>query len=304
VERDEFTPTSEAVRELVHPDDIEMTTERSRRSREERTPFSYEFRILRPEGEVVHVLARGKAVTDEAGHVTKMIGTVQDITERKQQERLRDQFIANAAHELRTPMTTLLGLTNMLATNRSRLSDAQLNEAYEVVVRAGDRLSALINNLLDLTKLQQGAIALRPEPVRIADASREIVGATPPPDGKSVEVEIPDDLVGVTDPHRFDQVVSNLLTNAYRYGGSDIVLQGKAGDNAVFVSVSDNGPGVDEKLVPHMFEPFARGQGSGEVGGSGLGLAIVKMLVEASRGEIWYDRNGGGARFTIRLPKA
>lgn len=304
VERDEFDPTRDSVAELVHPDDLETTRARSQQSRTDGRPFSYEFRIVRPGGEIVFVLARGKVVKDEAsGEVVKMIGTVQDITEAKQQETLRDQFIANAAHELRTPMTTLLGLTNMLATNRSRLSDAQVNEAYEVVVRAGDRLTALINNLLDLTKLQQGAIALRPEPVRIAEVSREIVEATPPPEGVSVEIEIPDDLVGVTDPQRFDQVVSNLLTNAYRYGGSDIVLNGRAEGDSVLVSISDNGPGVDEKLVPHMFDPFARGQGSGEVGGSGLGLAIVKMLVEASHGEISYDRNGGGARFTIKLPR-
>jgi PAS domain S-box-containing protein len=304
VDPNEFDPTSDSVREMIHPDDREMTQEKSRRAREQGKPFSYEFRIVRPNGATVHVLARGNVEKDEEGSVVKMIGTVQDITETKEQERLRDQFIANAAHELRTPMTTLLGLTNMLATNRSRLSDSQVNEAYDVVVRAGDRLTALINNLLDLTKLQQGAIALRPEPVRIAEVSREIIEATPPPEGVSVEVEIPDDLVGVTDPQRFDQVVSNLLTNAYRYGGSDIVLDGRTDGDSVLVSISDNGPGVDEKLVPHMFDPFARGQGSGEVGGSGLGLAIVKMLVEASRGEIWYDRNGGGARFTIKLPAA
>jgi PAS domain S-box-containing protein len=300
----EFDPSQDNVADLVHPDDLAMVQASSQRSREEGAPFSYEFRVLRPHNEVVYVLARGKIVKDETGKHVKMIGTVQDITERKENEALRDQFIANAAHELRTPMTTLLGLTNMLATNRDRLNDAQVNEAYEVVVRAGDRLSSLINNLLDLTKLQQGAIALRPEPVHIAQVSREIVEATPPPHGVSVDVKIPDDLVGVTDPQRFDQVVSNLLTNAYRYGGPEIVLDGSANGDSVLVSISDNGEGVDEKLVPHMFDPFARGTGSGEVGGSGLGLAIVKMLVEASRGEISYDRNGGGARFTIKLPRA
>jgi PAS domain S-box-containing protein len=303
VTRETFDPSRDAVGPLVHPDDMARVQTHSQRARETGEAFSYEFRLLRPDDDVVHVLARGKVLRDETGKSIKMIGTVQDITERKASEALRDQFIANAAHELRTPMTTLLGLTNMLATHRERLSPAQVNEAYEVVVRAGDRLTSLINNLLDLTKLQQGAIALRPEPVHIARVSREILEATPPPDGVSVDIQIPDDLVGVTDPQRFDQVVSNLLTNAYRYGGPAIVLDGTEDGECVLVSISDNGPGVDEKLVPHMFDPFARGQGSGEVGGSGLGLAIVKMLVEASRGEISYDRNGGGARFTIKLPR-
>lgn len=303
VDRATFDPTTGAPEEFVHPDDLERIRTQSAAARRSGEPFEYEFRLLRPTGETVYVLARGKIVADESGEPTKMIGTVQDVTQRKREEALRDQFIANAAHELRTPMTTLLGLTNMLALNRDRLTEAQMNEAYDVVVRAGDRLTALINNLLDLTKLQQGTISLHLKPVPIAEVSREIVDATPPPEGVSVEVEIPDDLVGLTDPQRFDQVVSNLLTNAYRYGGPEIVLKGEAADGSVFVSVVDNGPGVDEKLVPRMFDPFARGQGSGEVGGSGLGLAIVKMLVEASQGEISYDRNGGGARFTIRLPR-
>jgi PAS domain S-box-containing protein len=302
-DRETFEPSDSEPGEMTHPDDRERVSHHTQLAREEREPFAYDFRIVRPNGETVIVLARGKCVIDDAGHLTKMIGTVQDITQQKEQEALRDQFIANAAHELRTPMTTLLGLTNMLALHRARLSDNQVNEAYEVVVRAGDRLTALINNLLDLTKLQQGAIALSLQPVPIAEVSREIVVATPPPEGVSVAVDMPDDLVAITDPQRFDQVVSNLLTNAYRYGGPEIVVAGESHNGSILVSVSDNGPGVDEKLIPRMFDPFARGQGSGEVGGSGLGLAIVKMLVEASNGEISYEGNGDGATFTIKLPK-
>ena len=302
VDQATFDPTNSNPGELIHPDDRERVSQMTQVAREKGEPFEYEFRVQRGDGETVIVLARGQLVDGDPKDGHKMIGTVQDITQQKEQAILRDQFIANAAHELRTPMTTLLGLTNMLALNRDRLNERQVNEAYEVVVRAGDRLTSLINNLLDLTKLQQGAIALRLQPVSIAEVSREIVEATPPPDGVSVDVEVPDDLVAVTDPQRFDQVVSNLLTNAYRYGGPEIVVAGESKNGSVFVSISDNGPGVDAKLVPRMFDPFARGQGSGEVGGSGLGLAIVKMLVEASNGEISYDSNGGGARFVIRLP--
>jgi PAS domain S-box-containing protein len=299
-----FDPTHANPGDLTHADDRERVSQMTQIAREAGQPFEYEFRVQRPDGETVVVLARGKLVDGDPGDGHKMIGTVQDITQQKEQAALRDQFIANAAHELRTPMTTLLGLTNMLALNRDRLNERQVNEAYDVVVRAGDRLTALINNLLDLTKLQQGTIALSLQPVPIAEVSREIVEATPPPEGVSVEVEVPDDLVAVTDPQRFDQVVSNLLTNAYRYGGPEIVVAGESKNGSVFVSISDNGPGVDAKLVPRMFDPFERGQGSGEVGGSGLGLAIVKMLVEASNGEISYDPNGGGARFVIRLPSS
>jgi PAS domain S-box-containing protein len=301
----EYEPTFESFISLVHPDDRSIVEAMDGDADSGQDSFTHVYRIVRPSGETIFVQASGKVILDDAGQTTKMIGTAQDITERKEQESYRERFIANAAHELRTPLTSLLGLTELLSRSRHRMTEDRVAMAFEAAVRSGQRLSLLVDNLLDLSKLQQGAVQINPEPVDIGPLSRGLLESASVPAGASVAVEVDDDLVALADPVRLDQVLQNLFTNAFRYGGPEIVLEGTSAGADVVISVSDNGPGVEQELVPHLFDPFARGSGSSEVGGSGLGLAIVRMLVDASGGDIWYENGrAGGARFCIRLPKA
>jgi PAS domain S-box-containing protein len=301
----EFEPNSESFKNLVHPDDRQLVEAASGRAVSDRESFTHEYRIIRPAGETIVVQASGKAILDDGGHPTKMIGTAQDVTERRRQESFREQFIANAAHELRTPLTSLLGLTELLSHSRHRMTEERIAMAFDAVVRSGQRLSILVDNLLDLSRLQQGGIEITPEPVSLEPLSRQAVESTSAPEGASIALHVDEDAVVMADPDRLDQVLQNLFTNAFRYGGPEIVLEGRSAGDTVVISVSDNGPGVESELVPNLFDPFARGSGSSEAGGSGLGLAIVRMLVTASEGEIWYENGtAGGARFCIRLPRA
>jgi signal transduction histidine kinase len=175
----------------------------------------------------------------------------------------------------------------------------------DAIGRSGERLTILLNNLLDLTRFQEGEFVISPEPVDVARLCRTIVEEIPPPDGKRVDLSSNGDTVAFVDPARLAQVLSNLLTNAYRYGGSNIALATETSDGDVLVSVTDDGPGVEEELRARVFDPFSRGTMSSIVGGSGLGLAIVKTLVDALGDEIWYEApEGGGARFCVRLKKA
>jgi signal transduction histidine kinase len=103
---------------------------------------------------------------------------------------------------------------------------------------------------------------------------------------------------------RLEQIIVNLLTNAYRYGGETVVMEAAQGDSDVQIAVSDNGDGVDAELVPHLFEPFTRGAKSSDVGGSGLGLTIAQRLARAGGGDLCYEPAGGGARFVVHLPRA
>jgi signal transduction histidine kinase len=233
-----------------------------------------------------------------------MIGTIQDVTERKRQEEFRDRFIANAAHELRTPMTTLVGFVEMLARKQGNMPEPQMSVALDAMSRSGDRLTVLINNLLDLSKLQQGELEFELAPVAIEDAISSAREAAPPPEGKTVELDVQGSPIALADRHRLDQILSNLLTNAYRYGGPNIRVEATEQNGAVVLSVADDGPGIEPELVPSLFDPFTRGAASSEVGGSGLGLAIVKMLVDASGGQIWHERaTPHGARFNVRLKR-
>jgi PAS domain S-box-containing protein len=303
VDADTYEPAVGVTDQFIHPDDRARVESASQHAYETGQPIILEYRVVRPDGTEVMVEAQGKQVP-KVGGGTKMVGTVQDITERKKQEVFREQFIANAAHELRTPMTTLVGFVEMLARKRHKMPEEQINIAVEAMDRSGSRLAVLINNLLDLSKLQQGELSFDLSAVPVKAALDIAVEQAPPPPGKNVDIVAPDDLVALADRHRLDQVISNLLTNAYRYGGANVTVEARQEDGRVLLSVSDDGEGVEEGLVQSLFDPFTRGASSSEVGGSGLGLAIVKMLVDASGGEIKYSPNGSGARFLISLQTA
>lgn len=301
----EFVPTGEAYSEHVHPEDRTLVNEKSDEALEQGTPLDYEHRFIRRDGSALIVHTRGRVIRDESGAPVRMIGTLQDVTEQREQEALRERFIANAAHELRTPLTSLLGFVEMLSRARHRLDETKLQTMFDAMTRSGDRLAVLIENLLDLSKLQAGQVTVDIEPVSIDSLAHEVVASTPPPDGRVVEVEVTDTPMALADKHRLDQVVTNLLTNAYRYGGPNISLSGARRNGDVILTVTDDGPGVEDELLGDLFQPFSRGSTSSAIGGSGLGLAIVKMLVEACGGEIWHEPlEPTGARFCVRLRSA
>jgi len=305
VPRESFTPSYQAYIDLVHPDDRARVEEVLQRSVEEKTSVNYEFRAIRPDGRVVVLFAHGDTTCDESGALMSMVGVTQDITERKKEEEFRERFIANAAHELRTPLTSMLGFVEILSQRRHHMSDEKIDEAFDVMARGGRRLAVLVKNLLDLSKLQLGHSDIELQSVPLKPVIDDVVEATPPPHGSTVEVNVDGGLKVVADPERLDQVVANLLTNAYRYGGKEVTIEAAADGDEVELSVADDGPGVEDELIPQLFEPFTRGRASTNVGGSGLGLAIVKMLVEACGGRIWYaGSRGAGARFCITLERA
>jgi PAS domain S-box-containing protein len=301
----EVDPTGELYRQHIHPEDRDLVAAKTEEAQRMGKALDFEHRIVRRDGSTGTVHTRGKIVRAEDGTPAEIIGTLQDVSAQKEQEGLRERFIANAAHELRTPLTSLLGFVEMLSRARHRLDETKLQTMFDAMTRSGDRLAVLIENLLDLSKLQAGQVTVDIEPVHIDALAHEVVASTPPPDGRQVEVEVEDTPVALADRHRLDQVMTNLLTNAYRYGGPNISLSGARRNGDVILSVTDDGPGVEQQLLGELFQPFSRGSTSSTIGGSGLGLAIVKMLVEACGGEIWHEpRQPTGARFCVRLKSA
>ena len=279
-------------------------------------PFDEILGILeqeaRWEGEIVHRRKDGSTLTVDSrwaiqraadGAPTRRILELNtDITERKRQEELRDRFIANAAHELRTPLTSLLGFIDLLGDDWERTPEADRKMLFDGIRRAGDRLLGLVNSLLDLTRLQARETGLPVRPTAIGAVCKDVASHVPIPDGVSLEVDCDGDAVAFADAQRLEQIVSNLLTNAFRYGGSTVSLATERHDGTVRIRVTDNGPGVDEKLKNTLFEPFSRGTKSSSVGGSGLGLAIVKTLAVSMGGDVRYEPvKPTGASFTVTL---
>jgi PAS domain S-box-containing protein len=230
------------------------------------------------------------------------VAAIRDVTERRRLEHLRDDFIANAAHELRTPLTTLAGLGETLARSHEAMAPADMEAAYAAMARQGGRARVLISNLLDLSNVDGG----RADFVIVAVEIDRLVGraleAAPAPDGKTVTVAIEPGIIVKADSARLEQVVINLLVNAYRYGGEQIHVSAVVEDGRVVLMVADDGRGVTPDLATTLFEPFSRGKETNVVRGSGIGLALCRRIVQRMDGQVWHEPvSPHGACFRVSL---
>lgn len=214
------------------------------------------------------------------------------------------EFIANAAHELRTPLTSLTGFTEMLARERAEMSEGDIERCLDAMVRQGARARDLVNNLLDMAQIERGTMHFTSETFEVADVVHDSVDSAPTPAGHSVRVHVPDGMRLRTDRTRLEQILVNLIANAYRYGGPTIDIAAEVDEaGRVVVKVADDGDGVPAELVPKLFDPFARAVASNG-SGSGLGLAICRQIATALGGSISYEPADSGARFVVTLPDA
>lgn len=218
-----------------------------------------------------------------------------------QLDQLKLNFVTIASHELRDPATAVYGVLNTLADRGGELSDDLREELLQVGVEQGERLRRLLEELLDLSRLDARAIRVEPRPVVLKAALTDVVhGALSRSD--VVELDIPDDLAAVVDPLVLEHVVSNLVANAVRYGAPPIRIEARQRDRLLRVAVEDAGPGVPKELEGRIFDRFARGGPDGETG-HGLGLAIARAYAQAHGGDLFYDPRPGGARFELLIPQ-
>ncbi len=231
-----------------------------------------------------------------------LAAAIRDVTLRKRLEAARDEFIHNAAHELRTPLATLAGLGELLATHLHEMSPDQVERSLSALQRQGERASVLVANLLDLSQLESGRVRLHLESVDVAASARRALDAAPPPETSLVTLDVRPGLTVWADAARLDQVLTNLLTNAYRYGGPQVQVASESVAGGAALAVSDDGPGIPRELLPRLFEPFTRGPQTEAQGGSGIGLALCRRLIEAFGGTIRHEpRSPSGTRFVIHL---
>jgi signal transduction histidine kinase len=215
-----------------------------------------------------------------------------------QLDQLKLNFVAIASHELRTPATSVYGVLKTLADRGGELSEELREELLRVGVEQGERLRRLLEELLDLSRLDARAISVEPRPVVLKAALADVVhGALAASD--AVELDIPEDLAAVVDPLVLDRVVSNLVANAIRYGAPPIRIAAQQRDRHIRVVVEDSGPGVPKELEGRIFDRFARGTGEGH----GLGLAIARAYAQAHGGDLVYDPRPTGARFELLIPQ-
>jgi signal transduction histidine kinase len=231
---------------------------------------------------------------------------------RNELDRLKDEFVLTASHELRSPLTSVQGFAELLMLDKDSLTPRQ-RETVEIILDNCRHLVRLLNDLLDLARSDAGRLSIRPQPTEVAplveDVVRTMRGQTEAAGQRLTEqVEPGLPLINV-EPDRIRQILVNLLTNAHEYTpvGASIGVAARAVGAEVEISVSDNGPGIPPDQLERIFERFTRGDAglTQRVGGTGLGLAISKSLVELHGGGISAESAvGQGSTFHVRLPIA
>jgi signal transduction histidine kinase len=255
-------------------------------------------------GGPVEIATLGRAFNEMANSLER------DARERDRVERMKDDFVLTVSHELRTPVTVVKGFAEMLTAQRNSLNARQY-EAAEVIAESSAQLQKMINDLLDLARSDAGKLRIEPKPTPVRPLAQRVGRQMRPhfdEKNQRFAVNVEKDLPDVeADADRIGQVLANLLTNANKYAqeGAEVKLAAtRVGDEVEF-AVSDNGPGLGEEELDHVFDRFWRAQSgeTQEVGGTGLGLAIAKSLVELHGGAISANSTPGqGATFRFVLP--
>jgi PAS domain S-box-containing protein len=269
------------------------------------------LRCLRRDGLDIMCEFNFTPLVNDEGDVISVIAQGRDITQQIEAERLKKEFTSTLSHELRTPLTSIIGSLQLI--NSGVLGDVEkdVTELTTIAERNGQRLLDLINDLLDIEKIESGKFTLSPEIVSLDALVRDTLVLNKAfADRYGVRLELAKDLAQVkveADPKRLVQVMTNLLSNAAKFSPEgaavDITLQ-RDGDRAR-VGVHDRGPGIPEAFRSRIFSRFAQADSTAtrQKGGTGLGLAICKRLIELMQGNIGFqDRPDGGSTFYFELP--
>ena len=265
--------------------------------------------VLRvPDGRQATVLLNATPIRSDSGTVESVVVTMQDLADVEKLERLRADFLAMVTHELRVPLSSIRGSATTIMDAAPELDPAVVRQFVRIMGDQADQMNKLVSDLLDVARIETGALPVSPEPAEVpvllerARSAFSAVGS-----GNPLKIDIEPDLpLVMADRQRIVQVLVNLLANASRHSPPASVIRVSAERDGVHVgvSVSDEGRGIPAERLPHLFRKFSGG-GSEETGGdTGLGLAICKGIVEAHGGRILAESDGPGlgARFTFTLP--
>jgi PAS domain S-box-containing protein len=304
---------------IIHPDDRENAQKSVARALSEGRPYDHDYRIVRHNGSEAMVHVRGEVKYDESGAPVSAAGTIQDITELHDLERkvieyqelnqVKTNLLSTVSHELRTPLSIIKGYATLLLDYDERLVNEEKHEYLESIDRATNRLTELVDHILDMSRLESGLLQLECAQTAIAKLAREAVAeARVRAPGHKIRLDMVKGLPKVNlDAKRIRQVLDNIIDNAVKYSPekTEIAVSAERKDDKLVVSISDQGVGIPTKDLDRVFDRMFRvEQGlTPTVDGVGLGLAICKGLVEQHGGHIWMEsEEGKGSTCSFALP--
>jgi PAS domain S-box-containing protein len=292
--------------DITHPDDLDLDLHHlNELVAGDIGSYQMEKRYLTAPGLIVWVLLSVSLVRDEQGSPLYFIAQIQDITEAKRRGRALQDLTAMLAHDARAPAAVILGFAELLQGPASTEA-AHVRDYASRISAAAHAMTDLLENSLTATALDSGQLIASPRSVSLRRAIATVIRTV---DLRTMRADTAgvDEVASWVDPVHLGQVITNLLTNAAKYGGDTVTISAVADKGRVRISIADDGPGVEPSFVPHLFERFSRSAAarSGRQRGSGLGLYIVRDVLAANDGTIRYaTSSSGGAEFTLDLGAA
>ena len=277
------------------------------------TVSNHEMEIHHPDGRVYPIIASGAPLKNELGHVTGAVVAFQDISRLREVDRMKEEFVSIVSHELRTPLTSIRGSIQLVVGDPGSVPDPENRNLLQIALNNCERLVRIINDILDVSKIESGNLTLHKKAVNVAELVRQSIEVVQGPARNAnvtLEANLPAGLRPVmVDQDRIIQALVNLLSNAVKFApsGSTVTVTASGFDRMVTISVSDQGEGIAPENLTRLFRKFQQvdSSSSRRKGGTGLGLAITKALVEQHGGRIVVDSElTKGTRFSFTLPAA
>src|SRR2546423_1657906 len=275
------------------------------------TVIAADMRVRRPDGQEIAALASATPLVGEEGVPFGAVMTIYDVSAQAALERQKDEFFANVSHDLRTPLAAIVASIGVVLANEPAEMPAPLHHMLVNSEQAAERMAGLVDNLLELTRVQAGRVQLVCAPGDLRELARRAVDAIAPlaqERGQRVELDLPTEATpALVDAQRLERVLLNLLSNAHKYrrAGGALRLSLARRSEDVVVAVADDGPGIAVADQERIFERYYRSEteATRRNQGSGLGLPIARALVELHGGRLWLESHpGAGASVLIALP--